>query len=114
MQSTSVQELAELSAETRILRYHASGCLNHTSSSIDRRGRRGSSLLDGTTFLTVTPHSTLTNSVKCARTLVEAIRFCPTSTPSTMRPMITSTMLISLSWSREHHWVRITLWILTR
>jgi hypothetical protein len=28
-----------------------SGCLNHTLSSIDRRGRRGSSLSDGATFL---------------------------------------------------------------
>jgi hypothetical protein len=32
------------------LRYHASGWLNHTLSSIDRRGRRGSSLSDGATF----------------------------------------------------------------
>jgi hypothetical protein len=32
-----------------ILRYHASSCLNHTLSSIDRRGRRGSSLSDGAT-----------------------------------------------------------------
>jgi hypothetical protein len=31
------------------LRYHASGCLNHTLSSIDRRGRRESSLSDGAT-----------------------------------------------------------------
>jgi TnpA family transposase len=33
-----------------ILRYHASGCLNHSLSSIDRRGRRGSSLSDGATL----------------------------------------------------------------
>jgi len=39
------------------LRYHASGCLNHTLSSIDRRGRRGSSLSDGATVLAVTPNS---------------------------------------------------------
>jgi hypothetical protein len=39
-------------------------------------------------------------------------KILPTSTPPTMRPMITSTMLISLSL--KHHWVRIALWILTR
>jgi hypothetical protein len=32
------------------LRYHASDCLNHALSSIDRRGRRGSSLSAGATF----------------------------------------------------------------
>jgi hypothetical protein len=40
-----------------ILRYHASGCLNHTLSSIERRGRRGSSLSDGALCLAVTPNS---------------------------------------------------------
>jgi hypothetical protein len=39
-----------------ILRYHASGCLNHTLSSIDRRGRRRSSL-SAQLFLAVTPNS---------------------------------------------------------
>jgi hypothetical protein len=39
-----------------ILRYHASGCLNHTLSSIDRRGRRGSSFRTAQLFLAVTPN----------------------------------------------------------
>jgi hypothetical protein len=39
------------------LRYRASGCLNHTFSCIDRRGRRGSSLSEGETFSAITPNS---------------------------------------------------------
>jgi hypothetical protein len=40
-----------------ILRYHASGCLDHTFSSIDRRRRCGSSLSDRAPFVAVTPNS---------------------------------------------------------
>jgi hypothetical protein len=49
-----MQELAELSAETQDI---ALSRLNHTLSSIDRRGRRRSALSDGATFLAVTPNS---------------------------------------------------------
>jgi hypothetical protein len=50
-----MQELVELSAETRDIALSRFQLLEPHLSSIDRRGRRGGSLSDGATILAVTP-----------------------------------------------------------